>query len=40
MISVNALREKLFAITENETYDMKSIYNIVEDDITILWVWY
>ena len=36
MISVNALREKLFTITENETYDMKSIYNIVEDDTTIL----
>ena len=32
MISVNALKEKLFTIIEGETYDVKTTYNIVEDE--------
>lgn len=32
MISVNALKEKLFTIIESETYDVKAIYNIVQDE--------
>ena len=29
---VNALKEKFFTIIESETYDVKTIYNIVEDE--------
>ena len=32
MISVNALKGKLLTIIERETYDVKTIYNIVEDE--------
>ena len=32
MISVNALKDKIFTNIEYETYDMKTIYNFVEDE--------
>ena len=32
MISVNALKDKIFSNIEYETYDMKTIYNFVEDE--------